>query len=123
MIAIPIQKEDENPAFVQLFGKARFFIFIKEDGSRQVEANSLLNGVKLVEYFAQKGVKKLIVNHIGKQPLLSLQNTNIECFYTQSIRKTVNELLEDLENNKLEKITDENINIFLENKRQCRHSH
>ncbi len=123
MIAIPIQKEEKNPVFVQLFGKARLFLFIDEDGSRQIEVNSLFNGVKLVEYFTQKGVRKLIVNHIGKQPLLSLQKTDIECFYTQDVRKTVNELLKDLENNKLEKITDKNIDNFLENKRQCRHSH
>ncbi|MBD3789131.1 MAG: hypothetical protein IE885_01975 [Campylobacterales bacterium] len=53
-IAIPVKTNKENPAVAPLFGKAKWFAFIEEDGKVTIEPNPIPDGQAVIRWFIDK---------------------------------------------------------------------
>jgi len=117
-VALPVKTNKENPAISPLFGHAKWFAFVDTDTNEiNIEKNPYDGGVAVIEWLLQKGTDIVITQHIGAKPFAILWQNEVECFYPGEGRITVNEALEGLAKQNLEKIVPENIEKFL------RHSH
>ncbi len=113
MIAVPVKTNKENPAVTTLFGKAKWFAFVDGDNVT-IEKNDIMSGRAVVEYMAEKGVSKLIFNHMGGNPFMLLQKANIECFHSGSDRILLNDVIEKLKSNSLVKVDGTNMSEYVE---------
>jgi len=102
MVAIPVNSLGENPQVSEYFGKSKWFAFFDE-GTISFEKNTLSSGCKIVDWLYDLGVTQTIINSIGKNPLLKLNEMDIECFYDKSHIDNLVIALEKLEENKLTK--------------------
>jgi len=114
MIAVPVKTNKENPVVSTLFGKAKWFAFVDENGKISIEKNSAESGRAVVENLVTKGVDKLVFHHMGGNPFMLLQKENIECFYDGGERIFLDELLQQLQNNNLVKVDAHNMAQYIE---------
>ncbi|MEA3553145.1 MAG: NifB/NifX family molybdenum-iron cluster-binding protein [Campylobacterota bacterium] len=113
MIAIPVKTNKENPAVTTLFGKAKWFAYIDgEDVS--IEKNDIMSGRAVVEYMVEKGVTKLVFNHMGGNPFMLLQKAKIECYHSGDERILLNDVIEKLIEESLVKVDGTNMGDFVE---------
>ncbi|MEA3289686.1 MAG: NifB/NifX family molybdenum-iron cluster-binding protein [Campylobacterota bacterium] len=113
MIAIPVKTDKENPAVTTLFGKAKWFAYV--DGENvTIEKNDIQSGRAVVEYMVEKGVTKLLFNHMGGNPFMLLQKAKIECFHSGDGRVLLNDVIEKLKSNNLVKVDGTNMSEYVE---------
>lgn len=108
MIAIPVKTNKENPAVSTLFGKAKWFAFVDKNNIT-IEKNDFQSGKSIVEHLVSKGVKKLIFNHMGRNPFMLLQKMNIECYYSGKERVLLLDVLDKLQNDYLVNVNENNM--------------
>lgn len=108
MIAIPVKTDKEEGVLAPLFGHAKYFSFISDDGSVMTHKNSAEGGVKVVDWLVRMGVKSIILNHVGEKPFHLLTQKSIDIYFAGRDRITLPEVLENLRNGVLEKVTMEN---------------
>jgi predicted Fe-Mo cluster-binding NifX family protein len=113
MIAIPVKTDKDNPAVSTLFGKSKWFAFVNGD-SISIEANSANGGRAVVESMIQKGVTKVIFNHMGANPFMLLQKSGIECFYDGGDRILLDDVLTKLSQDELIKVDNTNMSNYIE---------
>jgi predicted Fe-Mo cluster-binding NifX family protein len=114
MIAVPVKTNKENPVVTTLFGKAKWFAFIGDDGEIFIEENSTESGRTVVEYMVKKGVSQLIFQHMGGNPFMLLQKAKIECFHSGEERIYLNDVIEKLQTNQLTKVDGTNMADYIE---------
>lgn len=114
MIAIPVKTNGENPALSPLFGKAKWFAFVDQNGVVTIEKNETQSGRVVVDTLAAKGVDTILFHHMGGNPFLLLKKANIKCFFGGDERITLQELLEKLQADALQEVTIENMNEYVE---------
>lgn len=127
MIAVPVKTNKENPAVTTLFGKAKWFAFIKE-GEISIEHNALESGRDVVTWMEKKGVKQLVFHSMGGNPFMLLQRAGIECYHSGDERILLQDVLEKLQQNELTLVTGSNMAQFVEsgkmhNKNGSHHEH
>lgn len=89
MIALPIKSDKEESALAPLFGKAKWFAFVREDGTISIMANQAEGGIKTARWFESLGVKVLITNHLGEKPFQALQKAGIRIYFAGKERTEV----------------------------------
>lgn len=102
MVAIPVNSLGENPQISEYFGKSKWFAFF-DKGTISFEKNTLTSGCQIVDWLYDLGVTKTIINNIGKNPLLKLNEMDIECLYDKTHLDNLVIALEKLEENRLTK--------------------
>ncbi|BCD67278.1 NifB/NifX family molybdenum-iron cluster-binding protein [Nitratiruptor sp. YY09-18] len=112
MVAMPVKTNKEDTAISPLFGHAKYFAFIDENGNVTIEKNPANGGGQVVAWLAQKGVDRVITQHIGRKPYLLLEKAGIACFYPGDGRISIKEALAA----NLEPINQANIDKFVRHK-------
>ena len=94
MIALPIKTEKKESVLAPLFGKAKWFAFVAEDGAISVSQNKAEGGIKTARWFESLGVKTLITCHLGEKPFHALQKAGINIYFAGKERIEVAEALQ-----------------------------
>lgn len=81
MIALPIKSEKPESALAPLFGKAKWFAFVREDGTISVSSNPAEGGIKTARWFETLGVTVLITNHLGEKPFQALVKAGVRIYF------------------------------------------
>ncbi|MDD4505301.1 MAG: NifB/NifX family molybdenum-iron cluster-binding protein [Sulfurospirillaceae bacterium] len=105
MIAIPVKTDKEEGVLAPLFGHAKYFSFISDDGSVMTHKNSAEGGVKVVDWLVSMGVKTIILNHVGEKPFHLLTQKSIDIYFAGKDRITLPEVLQKLKDGILEKVS------------------
>ncbi len=122
MIAFPVLTEKENANVSPLFGKAKYFAFY--DGENlSVEKNEQKGGIAVVDWFKQKGVSKVVIKEMGSHPYLKIQEYGMELYYAGDSKISTNELLEKIDENSLEKLSEEKINEIIKKHEKGHNKH
>ena len=108
MIAIPLKLNKENSAVAPLFGKAKWFAFVK-DGNIMIEKNEAQGGSGVVKWLLGKGVKTLIMQKMSQPPYLMIKEEgSISIFYVGAKRIELPEALKRYEADELVILDDTN---------------
>ena len=102
MIAVPIKMNKEESAVSPLFGKAKWFAVLDNDGNLQeIVENVTQSGVDIMNTLISKNITTMLVSHIGKRPLIMAQHGRMEVFYVGKDRIMLKESFEKFKNNEL----------------------
>jgi predicted Fe-Mo cluster-binding NifX family protein len=101
MIAMPVKSRSENPAISPVFGKVKYFAVVDDNGAVEFIENIDKSGVKAVELLLSRGVKTLLMAHIGDRPFQFAKSSGIGVYYVGNERVTVNEAVEKFKNGQL----------------------
>ena len=113
MIAMPVKRAEENPPLTTVFGKAKWFAFVDEEGRVEVRENPHAGaGPKTVAWLIENGVKTIVTPHIGGNPFMMLESAGVRLWYPGEKRLLVSEALEMLRRGACLPITRENIMRF-----------
>lgn len=105
MIAIPVKTDNEEGILAPLFGHAKYFSFISDDGSVMTHKNNADGGVKVVDWLVSMGVKTIILNHVGEKPFHLLTKASIDIYFAGNERITLHDALQKLKDGILEKVS------------------
>ncbi len=121
MTAFPVKSNKENSALSPLFGKAKYFAFY--DGkSLEVLKNDAGDGIDVIKWFVQKGVKNIIIKEMGSNPFKEIQKHDINIFYSGDDRITIDEVIKKIDENTLEPLSGEKLENIVK-KHESRHKH
>jgi predicted Fe-Mo cluster-binding NifX family protein len=101
MIAMPVKMNKENSAISPVFGKVKYFAIVSDNGEIQFIENIEKSGTKAVELLLSKGVKTLLMAHIGESPFKFALTKGIKIFFVGKERITINEAVQKFKNNQL----------------------
>ncbi|WP_297524757.1 NifB/NifX family molybdenum-iron cluster-binding protein [Sulfurovum sp.] len=117
MIAVPIKLNKENSAVAPLFGKAKWFAFISEDGEIIIEKNEASQGSAVVKWLLEKGVDVLLMQKMSEPPYEMIQREgSITVFYVGSDRIELAEAVKKYEDESLVIVDDSNANEIIKTK-------
>lgn len=114
MTAIPIKSNKLDSAVTTLFGKAKWFALVNNNGEINIIKNESESGRHVVEQLVQMGVKNLIFNQMGGNPFMLLQRNGIKCFHSGNERITIPQVMEKLNQNQLTQVDGTNMAQFVE---------
>ncbi|WP_457608164.1 NifB/NifX family molybdenum-iron cluster-binding protein [Nitratifractor sp.] len=117
LTAIPLKMNKPESAVSPLFGHAKWFAFVDDEGKVTIEANPYDGGMPVIEWLLSKGVGRIVTQHIGAGPFRFLLQQGVEAWYPGEGRILLSEALERIEKGEAERITPENIDRF------ARHQH
>lgn len=90
------------------FGKAPFFlIYQTDDNSYEILKNEFLNGRDVINMLSSKGVKVVIVNHIGLNAYKKIIDLGLAAYYSEKKNIDFIEIVNDYANGLLREITPE----------------
>ena len=103
MIAIPVKTDKPDTAVAPLFGKAKWFALVDDEGIVTFWRNELGSGRAVVDHFGAQGVT---------------------CYHSGAGRIVLNDLLDALRAGTLQRVTTANMDDFVEQGRQhAQHDH
>lgn len=82
MTAIPVKTDKTESAIAPLFGKAKWFAIIEENGDVIFWKNELKSGREVVNRFIEIGVTNVIFQDMGGNPFLKLEQAGITCYHS-----------------------------------------
>ncbi|AXH14518.1 dinitrogenase [Malaciobacter mytili] len=122
MYAFPVKTSKENSAIAPSFCKAKYFAFY--DGTNlSIKKNESSCGRSVMKWLLENNVKKLIIKDIGRNPYNLAKQNNFEFFYAGDERIETFEILEKIKTSKLEKLTQEKLQVILDNHNDSFHNH
>lgn len=124
-IAIPVKINRENPPVAPLFGKAKWFAFVK-DGKIEIKPNPAEGGRAVMEWLMGEGVDTIIMQEMGRSPYNMIQaRSGLRLFHSGYERILINDLLERFDNHTLTQLDDTSIHQILKHheKRHPHHTH
>ena len=83
------------------------------------ERNTKKSGCEVVEWLYNLGIKKTILQFIGKNPLSRLSVMNIDCFCIKENTTKLVDVLNNLNQNNLTKIVSKNKNMVINDESDC----
>ncbi len=105
MIAIPIKTNSEQGVLAPLFGKAKYFALIDQQGSVKIHHNGRDGGVRVAHWLKGLGVSALITNHLGEKPFHTLAKEGIKVYFAGTERQRIDEVLARFKENALEEVS------------------
>ena len=122
VVAVPVKTDKENSAVAPLFGKAKWFAFIK-DGEVSIERNSAEGGREVVAWLLEKGVTDLIIQHMSHPPYELLKESgSVSLFHSGEERIELETLLQKFQAGELRVIDESNEKeIIKQHNRQHQH--
>ena len=112
LTVMPLKMNKEDSALSPLFGHAKWFVFIFENGEKEILANPYDGGMAVIEWLLSKGVTQIVTQHIGAGPFRFLLSQGIKAWYPGEGRITLPEAIGKLNSGDMEPITLENIDRF-----------
>ena len=124
MIAIPVKTDKPDTAVAPLFGKAKWFALVDDEGIVTFWRNELGSGRAVVDHFGAQGVTTVIFQEMGGNPFMLLGRAGIACYHAGAGRIVLNDLLDALRAGTLQRVTTANMDDFVEQGRQhAQHDH
>jgi predicted Fe-Mo cluster-binding NifX family protein len=112
MIAIPLKMNKIESAISPMFGHAKWFAFVTDDGEIEIEKNPFDGGMPVVEWLLGKGVRTIVTSHIGAGPFRFFLQQGVRAYHPGEGRVVLIEALDKLREGQLMEITPENIAQF-----------
>ena len=113
-LAIPVKTNKNNPAVSPLFGKAKWFAFVK-DNQITIKENIYHNGADIIRWFVNENVNVLIIKEIGISPYHMIRKLgNIDIFYAGDNRIELTDVIDKFYNNQLQTVNETNINKIIQ---------
>ncbi len=114
LTAIPLKMNKPDSAVSPLFGHAKWFAFVTDDGQVRIEANPYDGGMPVIDWLLAQGVKRIVTPHIGARPFVYLLEQGVKAWYPGEGRITLSEAIQMLRNpdETMERITLENVEQF-----------
>ena len=117
MIAVPIKLNKEDSALAPLFGKAKWFAFVK-DGEITIEKNEAQGGADVVRWLLEKGVKALVMQKMSQPPYQMIRKEgSITIFHVGSERILLADALKQYEDESLVIVDDTNADEIIKVKK------
>jgi len=121
-IAIPVKMNKENPPLAPLFGKAKWFAFIRNN-QIEITANPAHGGKAVVEWLVKEGVNIVIFQEMGLSPYEKIKDTgDMALFHAGYERILLADVLEKFQQNSLQMINDTNMAEVIA-RHETKHSH
>jgi predicted Fe-Mo cluster-binding NifX family protein len=114
MTAIPVKKDTMETAVAPLFGKAKWIALVDAKNNTAFKKNETNSGREVVTWLQELGVKNVIFQHMGGNPFMLLQQTQIECYHSGSKSIALQDVLESFRNKELKKVDPSNMAEFVE---------
>jgi len=114
MIAIPVKTDKTESAIAPLFGKAKWFAMIEDDGSVVFWKNELKSGRDVVSHFIDNGVTQVIFQDMGGNPFMLLDRAGIACYHAGEGRVLYRDAAEAMKAGELVKVTTANMFDYVE---------
>lgn len=114
MIAIPVKTDKTESAIAPLFGKAKWFVIIEENGEVIFWKNELKSGREVVNRFIEIGVNNVIFQDMGGNPFMLLDRAGIACHYSGEGRVLFKDAVTALGEAKLTRVTTANMFDYVE---------
>lgn len=122
-IAIPVKTNKENPVVSPLFGKAKWFAFIEEDGKVTIESNPIPDGQAVIRWFIDKNVDIVIMQEMGINPYRKIkEHGGIRLYHSGFERITLDEVLKAFHNGQLPLLDDAMMTQIIKH-HESRHTH
>jgi len=112
MTAIPLKMNKIESAISPMFGHAKYFAFVDEDGEIAIEKNPYDGGMPVVQWLLGKGIDTLITSHIGGGPYRIFLERGVRVWHPGEGRVVLIEALDGLRDGRLMQITPQNIAQF-----------
>jgi len=112
MTAIPLKMNKIESAISPMFGHAKYFAFVSDEGDITLEKNPYDGGMQVINWLMQNGVKTIVTSHIGAGPFQFLLEQGVKAFHPGEGRVVLIEALDGLREGRLMQITPENIAQF-----------
>jgi predicted Fe-Mo cluster-binding NifX family protein len=117
MIAVPIKLNKQDSAVAPLFGKAKWFAFVSEEGEITIEKNEAKKGSAVVSWLLEKGVDVLLMQKMSKSPYEIIQEEgSITIFYVGKERIELKEALKKYADESLVIVDDSNAHEIIKTK-------
>lgn len=104
MVAVPV-KTEKGEVVASLFGKAKYFSLIDNQGLITTQQCSVEGGMNVVPWLKNLGVKTVLLNHVGEKPFHALISEGFDVYYVGKERIMLSEALDQLHGGELEKVT------------------
>lgn len=114
MTAIPVKSNTKESAMAPLFGKAKWFAMVADNGEVTFWHNEAKSGRAVVDQFSAMGVKRVIFQDMGGNPFMMLQRAAIACYHAGVGRILFTDALDQYKKGGLTTVTSENMGEFIE---------
>jgi predicted Fe-Mo cluster-binding NifX family protein len=111
MIAIPLKGNLQSSSITTVFGKAKYIALVNElDGSFEIKDVDFGSGKLLAAWLSDIGATKVVVQEIGANPFMSLNQNNIKVYFYDQKKASVDEITAKLTAGELQEVTLQNFN-------------
>jgi len=104
MIVIPVKTNSEQGVLAPLFGKAKFFALIDDQGKVTIHPNAKEGGVRVAHWLKSMGATALIANHLGEKPFYALLKEGIKIYCAGNERMDIHEAFARYKENAFEEV-------------------
>ncbi len=108
-IAIPLKMGKESSAISPMFGHAKWFGFVDEEGNIEIEKNPYDGGMQVVQWLLDKGTEVAITSHMGAGPFRVFYDRGVKVFHPGEGRVLLTEAVEKYRAGQLQEITPANV--------------
>jgi predicted Fe-Mo cluster-binding NifX family protein len=122
-ITIPLKMGKESSAISPLFGHAKWFAFVDENGEIEIEKNPHDGGMAVVSWLLEKGTDTAITSHMGAGPFRTFLEHGVSVFHPGEGRVVLTEAIEKFREGTLEQITAANMDSIAGHHHDHDHGH
>jgi predicted Fe-Mo cluster-binding NifX family protein len=113
ILALPIKSASTDAALAPLFGNAKHFAFVNNEGIITTEPMKQTGGKDVARTLVAHNVDVLIVSHLGLNPFVMLKTYGIKVYFGGEKRITISDAVAAFHENKLVEVTAENYEALL----------
>lgn len=123
ILSMPIKSASTDAALAPLFGNAKHFAFVDDEGVITTQPMEQNGGKDVARALVSRNVDVLIVSHLGLNPFVLLKTYGIKVYFGGETRITVANAVAAFHANKLTEVTAENYETLLGSDHHALHSH
>jgi len=122
IIAMPVKTDRTDAALAPLFGNAKHFAFVNDEGVVTTESMEQNGGRDVARALIAHNIDVLIVSHLGLNPFIMLKTYGIKVYFAGNERITINEAVAIFHEGKLLEVTAQNYETVLGNDHPASHT-
>ncbi len=113
-IVVPVKTNKENPPVSPLFGKAKWFAFIDEDGNIEIKQNRCHGGGEVINWLLSENIDTIIFQEMGVTPYKMINKIpNITLLHSGYDRIVLTDLIQKVKEKNLQIVDNSNINDII----------
>ncbi|MFZ2968996.1 MAG: NifB/NifX family molybdenum-iron cluster-binding protein [Sulfuricurvum sp.] len=123
ILSLPIKSARTDATLAPLFGNAKHFAFVDEEGVITTQPMEQNGGKDVARTLLTHNVDVLIVSHLGLNPFVLLKTYGIKVYFGGEKRMTISQAVAAFHEDKLVEVTAENYEALLGSDHHASHSH